>query len=878
MKPGWLCRAALRSVPVRWRECVSEDLAEEGAARPRADVWCAWQALRIGLRFRRTAAHGSLSLWRSPLRGALTDGRFALRSIARQPFASAAIVITLALGIGATTATYAIFNYVLFRPVPGVADLSRVVTVQFEKADNRRFISGGSRRALAEMRRAPAMDRLGDGSETSVPAVFRAGSEPLLTKIELVSDQYLEVLGVRSRIGRLFSDEEAASQSSVALVSEALWRRAYGGSQDVLGQTVMLSGHPFTVIGVVADYRGWGATRIGTVDVWAPVGASRAATLRGDDDDLGSKVVGRLRVGATTAQAQEQLRAAYRGVIPTAVFVPSAYSGLYLFSAESTFKRIYQLYPFAFGGTALLLLLACANTANLLLARLSGRERDLALRGALGAGRARLIRGLLTEVVLLSALAAALGLGLAFALTKTLGSARLFRVDATLVDLSLDWRVVVFAVGAAAATVVLFGLLPVIGATRIDLRSLTHHAGRATTGKRRVRSVLVVVQLALSLALVATAGVLTRSVGYRTSLDLGMQPDGVVEFTINTNQVGVKNEAHDALVKMSLQRLAELPGVEAVAVAAPPAFFASTFTKRVVADDAPGSAAATPLHSAVSGEYFRVLGIPLRTGRTFLDGEYARAGGGENTPAVISESLAQQLFGAAPAVGRVIGVAHTRDGSGVRHVRVVGVVGDTRSGSNFLEEHTPAIYEPGNAVLVLDTFYLRSARGSSEILNEVRRVMHDVEPGLPLTSVRTLREEVAELFPEDLALARLMRLVAALAALLGVAGVYSVMTFTLTERTREFGIRMALGASSADVSRLVLKGVAGMVFCGLTVGLAIFAASSHILAVRLTGVRERDPMTLLAASALICGAALVAAWLPTRRAARVSPTVALRAE
>lgn len=879
MRAGWLLRLALRAVPARWRASVGQDLLEERAgSAATAEVWRAWHAARIGVAFRWVGLRNQLADWRSPMRGVGSDIHFAARSIGCRPLSSAAIVLTLALGIGATTATYAIFNYVLFRPVPGVADLSRVVTVQFEKADNRRAISSGSRRALAEMRRSPSVDLLGDGSETSVPAVFRAGAEPVLTKIELVSDQYLEVLGVRARIGRLFTEEEAASHSQLAVVSEALWRGTYAGRNDVLGQTVTLSGRPFTVVGVMADYRGWGTTRVGTVDVWVPVGASASATLRSDDGEYLGRVVARLRVGATASQAQDQLRSAYRGVVPTATFVPSTYSGLYLFSAQSVFNRIYQLYPFALGGTAILLLLACANTANLLMAQLSARARDLALRGALGAGRARLIRGLLAEAGLLSGLAAMAGLALALALTKTLGTSRLFRVDATLVDLSLDWRVVVFAAGVAAATVVVFGLLPVISATRTDLRSLTQQGGRATTRTRRVRSALVAAQLALSLALMATAGVLTRSVVYRTNLDLGMAPDGVVEFTVNANHIGYKGERYAALVKSALARIPALPGIEAAAVASPPAFFASTFSQRVVADDAPGSPAATPLHSAVSGEYFRALGIPLRSGRTFTDVEYARAGGGPNTAAVINESLARQLFGAGPAIGRSVGVAHARDGSGFRHVHVVGVVGDTRAGSNLLAEQTPMLYEPGNAVLVSDTFYVRSRRASSEVFEDLRRVMRDVEPGLPLTNVRTLRDEVAELFPEDLALARLMRLVAALAALLGVAGVHAVMTFALAERTREFGIRVALGASSADVTRLVLKGAGFMVGAGLVVGLALLMSTSKLLVSRLTGVSERDPLTLVSACIVLCVVALVAAWIPTRRAARVSPTVALRAD
>lgn len=813
------------------------------------------------------------------MRGLTADVQLALRSLARQPTSTAAIVLTLALGIGATTATYAIFNYVLFRPVPGVGDTRRLVTVAFEKPDNPRSISSGARRALADMRGAPALDRVGDGSTTDVPVVAGNDAEPAMTRVELVSDQYFEILGVRARIGRVFTDAEAASDARVVLLSEPMWKRAYGGSPAVIGQRLAVSGHPFTIIGVVAAYQGWSPTRIGNVDIWVPVGAATAATLREDGDYLGS-VVARLRPGATLLQAQDQLRSIYKHVIPAATFLPSFHPGLYSAQGAALFKRIYAVFPFAMGGTALLLLLACANTANLLLARLARRATDIALRSAIGAGRWRLFRGLLVETLAMSACAGALGLALAFRLTRALSGAHLFRVGPSLGDVPIDWRVVAFALATSAATILLFGLLPSIMAARVDLSRLLNQSHRSTSGPRRLRSVLVCVQLALSLALVATAGVFTRSLTYLTTLDLGMKPDDVVTVTVNTRVVGYDAVRHAAFVKAALRRLSEMPGVETAGAASPSALTQNQFPRNVRADAGGSDEFTTALHNAVSGGYFGALGVPIVSGRTFTDGEFLATPGGTVGVAVINEALARQLFGGGPAVGRMIAVAKSAAGTVeiARRDVVVGVAGDAKTGSRFLTDHRPAFYEPGNAVLVLDTFYIRAHVAPEEAMANARRALHEVEPGLPLMDLQTLRGEVAALFPDDIALARLMRLVAALATLLGVAGVYGVMTYTLGERRREFGIRMALGASASDVARLVLKGVVMLALIGSAAGIAIFVACSHFLAARLSGVQALDPLTLVAASALIAFTAVFAAWIPAHRATRINPTIALRSE
>jgi predicted permease len=392
-----------------------------------------------------------------------------------------------------------------------------------------------------------------------------------------------------------------------------------------------------------------------------------------------------------------------------------------------------------------------------------------------------------------------------------------------------------------------------------------------------MRAALVCFQLALSLTLIAVAGVLTRSVTYLTTLDLGMNANNVVAFTVNTKLVGYNADRHRAFVKTVLERLEAIPSIDAVGSTSPPALTVNQFPKKMWPDDG-SPAAAMALHSTVSGGYFRALGIPLVAGRPFTGEEYLRADKNAAGVAVINEALAAALFGNAPAIGRTIRVSDSRDDTVTRADEVIGVVGDTRTGSGFLTEHRPALYEPDHAVLVLDTFYVRGRAMPAETLANVRRVMHELEPGLPLTDAGTLVDEVTALFPDDIALARLMRLVALLATVLGAAGVYSVVTCTLGERTREFGIRMALGASSRDLTRLVLRGAGAMVLIGTAAGLAGFWAVSRMLTARLAGVSARDPLTLTMAACLLAIAAIAAAWVPARRATRIAPTSALKAD
>jgi predicted permease len=542
------------------------------------------------------------------------------------------------------------------------------------------------------------------------------------------------------------------------------------------------------------------------------------------------------------------------------------------------------IFPLAMGATAVLLLLACANAANLLLARIARRQRALALRSALGAGRGRLLRGILVEAAVLAAASAVVGLGVAAMLASTLSGVRPFRAGPTLIDVPIDWHVAGFASAIAAVTLLMFSAVPALAGSNVDVRGLLQQSGRTTSGRRRTQHTLVVLQLALALVLVASAGVLARSVAHLRALDLGMQPDQVVEFSIDALDGGAELKNPDAYIRRVLAQVERTGGVRAVGIAAPPAFAPFSprvFMARVRAAGAVDRSYLEVVRRHVSGGYFAALGIPLLAGRTFTPDEYtSTARKNSSAGVVVSAKLARLVFGGADVVGRHLSVTTIYDDP-ERHAHdaeIVGVVGDTRSGWDYLHDGAPAIYEADRTTYAVNTFYVRSELAPAAILGSLRDTMRDIEPRLPLRDVMTLRQEFDALFPEDRTIADLMRLVAGLALTLGLFGVASVMACTLVERTREFGVRVALGASPGRLTRDVLRPVLVTGLTGAGIGLALFASLSGVLSSYVHGVGVLDPFTLGAATSLLLAAVLAAAWLPTRRLARTDPTVALRAE
>ena len=812
------------------------------------------------------------------LRGFGADVRFGLRLLLRQPWSTLSIAATLALGIGATTAIYAVFNFVLFRPVPGVQDDGLLIRLAFQPPA-RTANAYGDRAALPDLRRAASsvgLEALGNSccrQELAVAAP--ASGAPSFEHADFVTSQYFEVLGVRARIGRLLTDSEAdTGAESVVVISERLWRSRLGGTLEALGRVININGHPFVVVGVADRFRGWDyATRVGSIDLWLPMGSQRAVT--GSDSAM-SFPVGRVRAGSSLAVIEQRLQAAYAAVpLPPRdhAFVPFVNAGLYQEQSAAALR----LYWLLMSAVTLLLVLACANAANLLLARAARRERDTAVRLAIGAGRWRIMRQFLIESLGLAGLAGAMGLATAVVLTMALRGMRLFSYLPDLQRVEIDGRVLAFCLLVTMGTVLAFGLLPALMASRTDIRGVLGRSGRSVASPHRLRRGLVIAQIALSLTLVAGAGVLNRSLQNLFAADLGMNFDHVIELVLKPDNLGYDDRRSARVIADTLSGL-ERSGFPNVAVSFPNPLTGNSQKVMVKTAAMAQPESRTVLTSAISPSFFQVLRIPLLSGRAFSDAECHESEGVNPMPVVLNATMARDLFGDALAVGRTFDLDRYV-GMGVLSstALVVGVAADTRS-SAVRRAPTPAIYHTRKSTWHYGTILVRSDEAMGAAMERIRAVVRDVDPALPITTLRPLRDEVAEDLSEDRVLARLSAVIAILAAMLAATGVASVISQLVTERTRDFGIRTALGASHGDILRHVLKGVVGQSVLGVALGLALYWGVSRFVATRLFGLGALDPLTIACAAIALLAIAVVAALVPARHATRIDPAVALRAE
>lgn len=801
------------------------------------------------------------------------DVRLALRSFRRAPWSALTVAVTLGLGIGAATTTYAVFNHVVFRPVPGVAEPDRLVTLYYQVDPAEPNRASASYAHLAAMREgSPALDGLAAWAWREPAFGLDPSLAPGVITVTAVTRGYFELLGARARTGRLFSADDYDDASPVLVVSEHFVRDRLADDPAPVGREVYVNGRAFTIIGVVADYRG--PDRFGRDDVWS---TWRAPLRSGVERDASSvfTILGRLRPSATLAQAQAQARRASATagevVIRSTTFEPVLFAGL-TDGIGVTRGRLLRLYWFLMAGVAMLLALACANAANLVVARNIRRRRDLAMRTALGAGRARLVRELAVESAVIAAVAASLAIAISFGLGRVFQGTRLLSYLPALDALTLDWRVVAFCVLVAATTPLLFGVAPAFAASRSRLTHGLHESARATPRTSGVRIGLVVTQLALSLTLLVGAGLLASTVWRLRTLPLGMRSDDVLTVRLEPTQLSYDDARIETTLREIRARFEAVPGFEAVALAwAGP--FGSFQRLPVNVEDGAVEDAPREIAHLVSTDYFDVLGIPLLAGRVFTDADDERASAAVR-PVLVNESFATRWFGRVNAVGESFRAASPPD---TLTLEIVGVVGDVRH-RELRAGFVPMVYLPAAGRLLVATALIRTSMPLAEATAVARAAVHEVDPLLPISGVSTIHDDIAAYLAEEHLLARLGSVIATLAALLAVAGLYAVMTFFVNEHVREFAIRIALGASGPDVARRVLRRVLGIMTVGFAVGIGLVLASSRLLASRLYGVDPLDPLTIGAAMAVLAGAALLAAWMPVRRATRVDPMESLRAE
>ena len=813
------------------------------------------------------------------------DLRFAARGLLRSPGFTLITVATLALGIGANTAIFSVVNAVLLRPLAyrqpeqlvalrGVVEVRGLDDVRNSAPEYRDF-----------RREVPALaDAVG---AWPININLTGLGDPERIQAAVVSSNYFRVLGAPPALGRDFTeDDDQGRIGYVTIISWDLWQRRFGGDRGIIGKTVQLDDDPMTIIGVAPrGFRHPLENGASPMELWAPI------DLENDDPQLiGSRqarvleVFGRLRPGATVAEAQAQLDA-LTGRLATRYPQDYPASLGWRASAIPLAERVVgDVRPALFvllGAVAFVLLIGCANVANLMLARATARGREIAIRTALGGGRRRLIRQLLTESLLLAAVGGGLGLLLAVWGTSALGRlAAIYLPRAS--EIGIDGPVLGFTAVLILVTGIAFGLLPALQASRPDLQSVLKESGKATSAgapRTRVRATLVVVEVAVALMLLAGAGLLLRSFERLVALDPGFNPQRLLTLQVwlpwpNDPQKGryFTREQRLGFFDRALAAVRQVPGVRDAALVSRLPYRGRTDFRFQIE----GRPAAEPqlLPTAelrmVSPEYLRTMEIPIIQGEPLP----AATDSLSSLYAMVNRTLARQEWAGRSPVGQRVQVL----GPQGPWLTITGVVGDVRQASPDLPPR-PELYvshrlNPGQEMSLV----IRTSGDPDALSSAVTRAVRSADPEQPVFGVMSMEHLLADASAERRFSLLLLTLFAGIALLLSSIGIYGVMAYTTSQRRHEIGIRMALGAASPDVLGLVLRQGMRLVLLGLGAGLFGAWALSRVLAGQLYGISPRDPLTYASVAALLGAVAFAATWIPARRATRVDPMISLRSE
>jgi putative ABC transport system permease protein len=820
----------------------------------------------------------------------ITDVRLALRGMAAHRGFTAVVVLTIAIGIGATTAVYSWAAWALFRPVPGVRDPGRLVSIGFQRETKGGISPAGISYPnfvdlAASLRSFSGLA----GDEFADAQISASDAQALEVHAGVVIGDYFGVLGVVPRPGRSFSPDEltATSSARVVILADSIAGVLFGSPAGALGRTVRVNALPYTVIGVApAGFRG--PDRDGTTAAWFPPSAYPLLyhqNLRVDDRQasLFQQLVARLRPGVTSSQAQMELKRQVRVLIAAYPKVNAIYQdygpvvnpdlGMPTWVRGRVVTTVRQM----LGIVALLLLITVANVANLLVLRGLRRREDVAIRRALGASHRRILRQHVREGLLYSVCGAAGGVLVAVVLTRLFGSANLYNVGAFR-HLVLDRRVLGVMVGVALVTGVVFGIVPGAAALRGDpMSALKLGAGRQAPGRGVGRGVLTIVQVGAAMTLVVGAGLLARTLYNLGRVDLGFDPNSVSVFTISLRPQGYPASRMHQIRQEVLDRATALPGVQAAIVTSLPGLGATYSASINPVGDTTKASRVGVMAFSVSSDYFRVLGMPLVRGHTFSRGEFDDT---TSRSAVLSVAAARAMFGTEDAVGRRFEFPTFRGPPAIE--TVIGIVPDVRV-YGAARPQNPALYTaagvgpfgPDNPYLVLA---LRSRRSTAQLHRDVQSIMAREAPGVPVMSAESLAAMVARPEAERRLFARLVTVLSVLAAVLAAIGLYSVVAFSVAQRQREIGIRMALGAQHTAVVRLVARQAFALTIVGLVVGTAGAVALARVISNLLFGVGPLDPAVYVAAAGAWALLALLATVVPARAATRVDPSIAMRAE
>ncbi|HUD73178.1 MAG TPA: ABC transporter permease [Dongiaceae bacterium] len=832
------------------------------------------------------------------------DLKFGARMLRKRAGFTVTAVLTLALGIGATTAIFSAVEAILWRALP-LPDADRLVLFTDAPSEGtssgdpqaevwQRFSHENFRQFESHLHAFDSLAAFRSGEDrVAILDEGPASSDAQLASALLVSGGYFPLLGMPAQIGRTLNPEDdAESAPPAAVISHALWQRAWGGSPLVLGRRIRVSDTPFTIVGVMPP--GFFGLRVRRApDLWLPLRfqptMEKTESFLADPNVYWLNLVGRLRPGSDLAAAQAEVTVALRqqlmaqaGPHPTPGWsdalahgsirlAPGArgISGLRVYYGQSLLVLL--------AVTGLVLLIACANVTNLLLSRAVERRAEIAMRIALGAARGRLVRMLLTESLLLAGLGGAAGLLLA--LWGAEGLKHLVSRSAP-VDVGLSLPVLAFASGASILSGVLFGMAPALRAGRGDLGGMLRSRGDATGGRLRsgLAPTLVVAEVALCLVLLVGAGLLVRSLVNVTRTDLGFTRDGVLLVDLDTRASGLKASEMSDYSRRLLGRVGAVPGVEAATLATFSPMSGSNRTSDISIAGQTRTSDDDMLVDVnfVGPDYVRVLGLPLVKGREF-DLRDDPAG---PRVALVNQAFVQSYFPHGNPLGQRFGFGDDASGANAT-IEIVGVIGDARY-DDPKKRPTRTVFLP---ILQAEE---RSAFGSglevrtkldpASVTPALRRAVTEVDPRVPIASVATLDRQIADALGTDRLFAQLVAGFGALALILACVGLYGVVSQAVARRTNEVGIRMALGASRRDILVMILREAGSLVSVGLVIGLPASALASRLISSQLFGVTAADPATLGLASATLAAIAIVAGYLPARRASRLDPNSALRAE
>ncbi|HEV7668452.1 MAG TPA: ABC transporter permease [Thermoanaerobaculia bacterium] len=797
-----------------------------------------------------------------------TDLRFAWRSLWKHPSLTLIAVVALALGIGANTAIFSVVQAVLLKPLP-FPEPDRVIRL-IDVAPDKLRAGATSPPDFADWQaQNRAFSHL---AAIGTEFVNLTGEgEPERLYAGQVSGDFFGALGAKPLLGRpLLPAEDVAGGPNVAVLSSRFWQRRFGGDPGIVGRRLILNGEPTVIVGVVAS----SLDLPKGAELWLPLRLTVKEEQRGGHY---LRVLGRLRPGVSLPRAQSEMSGIAARL---AIAHPDTNTnwGIRLSPLRET--MVENIRPALFvllGAVGLVLLIACANVANLLLSRLAAREREVAVRTALGAGRGRLIRQFLTESTLLSLAGGLLGALLAAGGTPLLLALFGDRIPRAQ-EVGIDGAVLAFTLVLSLGTGLLFGLLPALHASSPNLQSTLRDGAKGAGDRRgrRTRSSLVFAEVALAIVLLVSAGLLVRSLRELQNVRPGFRSDHALSVQVALPESGYKEEPKQvAFYRDLLPRLAALPGVKSAAAGYPLPLSGNRYRLAFQAEGLPAEVTDLPRANMafVSPDYFATLGIPLQQGRVF-DGHEAI--GGEKVT-VINRTLAETIWRGQNPIGRRISFDVPVNEKS-EWFRIVGVVGDVHhlgldedSGN---QSYLPLFQSPiSEAGLVV-----RTAGSPTGLAAAVTRTVRQIDPALPVADVKTLDALLADSVAEPRANAFLLSLLAALALVLSAVGVYGVLSYSVAERTREIGLRMALGAGAGQILRQLLREGLGIVLAGIAAGLLGAFFLARVLASLLFGVTTRDPLTFVGVPLVLLAVALIATWVPARRATKVEPVVALRYE